>query len=81
MAGIPSPTVSPIVHSISRAAKRLIGTRLVNKEPISPVVITNLVESPNLDNFLEVRNLCICLLTSAGFFRIEEDISVTHKVW
>ena len=36
LADIPSPTVSPVDHSISIAAKRLIGTRLVNKkEPIS----------------------------------------------
>ena len=35
LAGIPSPTDSPIAHSISRAAKKLIGTRPVNKkEPI-----------------------------------------------
>ena len=51
--GIPSPTVSPIIHSISRAPKRLIGTLLVNKkEPISPDVVTKLVESPNLDSLL-----------------------------
>ena len=36
LADIPSPTVSPVDRSISRDAKRLIGTRLVNKkEPIS----------------------------------------------
>lgn len=32
LAGIPSPTDSPIIHDVSRAAKRLIGTRLVNKK-------------------------------------------------
>ena len=34
LAGIPSPTDSPIVHSISKAAKKLIGTRLVNKKEL-----------------------------------------------
>ena len=79
LADIPSPTVSPIVHSISRAAKRLIGTRLVNKkEPISPVMISRLVESSNLDNLLELRNVCIFLLTFAGFFRIKEVLHIKY---
>lgn len=79
LAGIPSPTVSPFVHSISRAAKRLIGTRLVNKkEHISPDMITKLVESSNLDNLLELRNACIFLLTFSGFFRIEEVLHITY---
>lgn len=73
--GIPSPTVCPIVHCISRAAKRLIGTRLVTKkEAISPDVITKLVESPTLDNLLELRNVCILLLTFTRFFRIESVV-------
>ena len=79
LAGIPSPTVSPIVHSISRATKRLIGTRLVNKkEPISPDLITKLVESPNLDSLLELRNVRIFLLTFARFFRIEEVLHIKY---
>ena len=32
LAGFPSPTDSPIIHSISRVVKQLIGTRLVNTE-------------------------------------------------
>ena len=40
LAGIPSPTDSPIIHDVSGAAKRLIGTRLINKkEPILPDMI------------------------------------------
>ena len=69
LAGIPSPTDSPIIHDVSRAAKRLIGTRLVNKkEPILPDMIKKLVEASNLDNLLNLRNVCIFLLAFAGFF-------------
>ena len=69
LAGIPSPTDSPFVHPISRAAKRFTGTRLVNKkEPISPDMITKLVEYSNLDNLLDLRNACIFILTIAGSF-------------
>ena len=69
LAGIPSPTDSPIIHDVSRAAKKLIGTRLVNKkEPILPDMIKKLVEASNLDNLLNLRNVCIFLLAFAGFF-------------
>jgi len=79
LAGIPSPTDTPIIHSISRAAKRLIGTRLANKkEPISPEMIKKLVEDSDLDNLLELRNVCIFLLAFAGFFRIEEVLRIKY---
>ena len=66
-------------HPISRIPKRLIGTRLVcNKEPISPHVITKLVEPSNLDSLLESRNAFIFLLAFAGFFQNRR--SVIHKV-
>ena len=77
LAGIPSPTDSPIIYSISRAAKKLIGTRLVNKkEPISREMIRKLVEDSDLDNLVELRNVCIFLLAFAGFFRIEEVLRI-----
>ena len=81
LAGISSPTDSPIIHSISRAAKKLIGTRLVNKkEPISPEMIRKLVEDSDLVNLLELRNVCIFLLAFAGFFRIEEVLHIKYYV-
>lgn len=69
LAGIPSPTDSPIIHSISRAAKRLIGTRAVNqKSPISPDMIRKMVEVSDLNNLLVLRNVCIFLMAFAGVF-------------
>ena len=74
LVGFPSPTDSPIIHSISRVVKKLIGTRLVNKmEPISPEMIRKLVEDSDVDNLLELMNVCIFLLAFAGFFRIEQE--------
>ena len=70
MAGIPSATESPIIHDVSRAAKRLTGTRLINKEePFLPGMIKKLVEASNLDNLLNLRNVCIFVLAFAGFFQ------------
>ena len=79
LADVPSPTNSPIVHAISRASKRIIGTRVTNKkEPISPDMIRKLVDIINLDNLLELRNVCIFLLAYAGFFRIEEVLHIKY---
>ena len=80
MAGIPSPTDSPVIHDVSRAARRLIGTRLINKrEPILPDMIKKLVEASNLDNLLDLSNVCIFLLAFAGFLRIEEVFHIKYR--
>ena len=79
LADVPSPTNSSIVRAISRAAKRTIGTRVIyKKEPISPDMIRKLVDISNLDNLLELRNVCIFLLAYAGFFRIEEVLHIKY---
>ena len=59
LAGIPSPTDSPIIYGLRQTAKRLSGTRAVNKkEPISADMIKSLVNRSNLENLLDLRNLC-----------------------
>ena len=79
LAGLPSPTDSPIIQAVSRAAKRIMGTRVCNrKEPVSPDMIRKLVEKSNLDNLLELRNVCIFILAFAGFFRIEEVLHIRY---
>ena len=79
LADVPSPTNSPIVRAISRASKRIIVTRVTNKkEPISYDMIRKLVDISNLDNLLELRNVCIFLLANAGFFRTEEVLHVKY---
>ena len=79
LAGLPSSTDSPIIQAVSRAAKRIMGTRVCNrKEPVSPDMIRKLVEKSNLDNLLELRNVCIFILAFAGFFRIEEVLHIRY---
>ena len=79
LAGIPSPTDSPIICGLRQTAKRLSGTRVVNKkEPISADMIKSLVNRSNLENLLDLRNLCIFLLAYTGFFRIEEAFHIKY---
>ena len=70
LAGIASPSDSPIIHHVSRVAKTLIETRLINKkEPIWSDMIKKLVEASKLNNLLYLRNVCIFLLAFAVFFQ------------
>ena len=79
LAGLPSPTDSPIIQAVSRAAKRIMGTRVCKrKEPVSPDMIWKLVEKSNLDNLLELRNVCILILAFAAFFRTEEVLHIIN---
>ena len=68
LAGLPSPTDISIIHAVSRAAKRIIGTRVHNmKEPVSLDMIRKLFEKSNLDNLIESLNVCV-LFWFIGWF-------------
>ena len=55
------------------------GTRVCNKkEPVSPDMMRKLVEKSNLDNLLELRNVCIFILAFAAFFRTEEVLHIRN---
>ena len=70
---------SPIIHGLRQIARRLSGTRVVNKkESISANMIKSLVNRSNLENLLDLRNLCIFLLAYTGFFRIEEVLHIKY---
>ena len=70
---IPSTTSRPIVHVNGRASKRIVGTRVTNKEePISPDMIRKLVDISNLDNLLELRNVDSFLLYLPVFSELKK---------
>ena len=70
LAGLPSPTESPIVQTVKEAAKRINGAPLVHrKDPVSPDMIRQLLIRSNLHNLLELRNVCIFVLAYSGFYR------------
>ena len=51
----------------------------IRKEPISADMITeSLVNRSNLENLLDLRNLCIFLFAYTGFFRIEEALHLKY---
>ena len=63
LAGLPSPADILVIHTVSRAAKRIIGTRDHNKEePVSPDMTKKLIEKSNLNNLLESLNVCVFIV-------------------
>ena len=81
LAGIPSSSDSPIIHHVSRVAKTLIGTRLINKkEPILPDMIKKLAEASKLNNLLYLRNVCIFFLAFAGFSELRRFFTLSRVI-
>ena len=80
LSGLPSPVDIPIIHDISKAAKKMNGARVVNrKNTVTVDMIGTLVSASNLSNLLELRNVCIFVLASAGIFRINEVLHIKYR--
>ena len=72
LARLPSPKDSPIVQTVKEAAKRIIGASLLHRKvPVSDT-IRQLIICSTLHNPLELRIVCIFVLASSGFFRIDQ---------
>ena len=79
LAGLPSPVDAPIIHDISKAAKKMNGVHVVNrKQAVTADMIGTFVSASNLSNFLELSNVCIFVLAFEGFFRINEVLHIKY---
>ena len=77
IAGVASPTDNQVVSRVREAAKRILGSGRPNrKEPLSVEVLKEIVEGADLSNVLELRNVCLYVLSYAGFFRSEEVFNI-----
>ena len=75
--GVASPTDNQVVSRVREAAKRILGAGRPNrKEPLSVEVLKEIVEGADLSNVLELRNVCLYVLSYAGFFRSEEVLNI-----
>ena len=75
--GVASPTDNRVVSRVREAAKRILGAGRPNrKEPLSVEVLKEIVEGADLSNVLELRNVCLYVLSYAGFFRSEEVLNI-----
>lgn len=74
IAVVDDPTVHPLVGHMVAGAKRILARPVCKKEPITPEILRQLVESFGGTGALlsDIRTLAICLLSFAGFFRYDE---------
>ena len=73
LAGIPSLTDDPIAEAVSTAPKRVHGTSVLSrKEPISALLIHDIINKSDLDNLVKLRNVTMYVLSFAGFFRFDD---------
>ena len=77
IAGMASPSNNQVVSRVREAAKRILGAgRPDKKEPLSVEVLKEIVEGADLSNVLQLRNVCLYVLSYAGFFRSEEVLNI-----
>jgi len=73
MAGLPSPSINPLVQTTLSGLRRVLAQPVVKKEPITPDMLEAMVRAcgakPSLS---DVRFLAACLLGFAAFLRYEE---------
>ena len=70
IADVASPTYNQVVSRVREAAKRILGAGRPNrKEPLSVEVLKESLEGADLSNVLQLRNVCLYVLSYAGFFR------------
>ena len=73
LAGIPSPTDDPIAEVVRTTSKRALGTSVLSrKEPISALLIHDIINKSDLDNLVKLRNVTMYVLSFAGFFRFDD---------
>ena len=73
LAGIPSPTDDPIAEAVRTTSKRVLGTSVIcRKEPISALLIHDIVIKSDLDNPVKLRNVSMYVLSFASFFRFDD---------
>nr|XP_006819126.1 PREDICTED: uncharacterized protein LOC102809450 [Saccoglossus kowalevskii] len=76
MAGIESPTCHPMVRATMEGCRRILAKPRKAKEPVDPKILATLVSQKNLSSLSDLRLLCLCLISYAGFMRVGELLSV-----
>ena len=69
-----NPCDSFIVKSVREAAHRILGHSVTKKEPVMPLILNQLMDTfgDKNANLISLRNLSMCFVAYAGFFRFSE---------
>ena len=76
-AGLPSPTLSPFVKAILEGMQRILAKPTVKKDPVTSVMLEDMVKDANKSNTLaDLRLTTASLLAYAGFLRFNELVNI-----
>lgn len=77
LAGLEDVSKHPLVVAMTAALQRCLAKPVVKKEPITPDMLQQLVQSIGLEpSLLDLRTCAVCLLAFAGFLWIDELLKV-----
>ena len=72
-AGLPSPTISPFVKATLEGMQRILAKPTVKKDPITSIMLEDMVKDANKSNTLtDLRLTMASLLAYAGFLHFNE---------
>ena len=76
-AGLPSPTLSPFVKATLEGMQRILAKPTVKKDPVTLVMLEDMVKDANKSNTLaDLRLTTASLLAYAGFLRFNKLVNI-----
>ena len=69
-----SPTDNQVVSRVRDVAKRILGAGRPNRKESPRKVLKEIVEGADLSNVLQLRNVCLYVLSYAVFFFRSEEV-------
>ena len=65
--------MTQFAEAVRTTSKRVLGTSVLSrKEPISALLIHDIINKSDLDNLVKLRNVTMYVLSFAGFFRFDD---------
>ncbi len=78
LAGFNNPCTSELVTFVNEGAQRKLGHFITKKDPITPDILRKIVHTYGTlnSNLKDLRTVCMCLLSYAGFLRFSELVNL-----
>ncbi|XP_071124201.1 uncharacterized protein [Mytilus edulis] len=78
LAGFNNPCTSELVTFVNEGAQRKLGHFITKKDPITPDILRKIVHTYGHlnSNLKDLRTVCMCLLSYAGFLRFSELVNL-----
>ena len=72
--------MTQFAEAVRTTSKRVLGTSVLSrKEPISALLIHDIINKSDLDNLVKLRNVTMYVLSFAGFFRFDDVSRIRRR--